>query len=219
VKRKAIAVFFILLLPLFFYFFLKQGKHFYRHLDYFGPKKVVINIQHPNQPSDTIYHSVFNFILVDPSGDIVSFQKYNPSYWVFHFFNTSCTSPCNDVFTNLYDVVRDFKQAPKVKFLSITTQPLQDSLPVLLKHEKLNGIVPPQWRICTGDSLMIDSLMRNAFFLSGNKTNVALSTLFLVDSDRHLRGIYDGSDILDVRRLKDEIKILSYESKQKTLQQ
>lgn len=194
---------------------MKTGKHGYSYLDFYGPKQVVDTTINSKGAADTIYHTIHDFTLVDLSGGIVSFEKYNPSYWIFHFFNTGCKEPCSDVFRNLYDVVRDFKEAPKVKFFSITTQPFNDSLPALIKHEKANGILAPQWLVCTGDSLSIDSLMRKSFFLNGNSSNAALNQVFLVDPDKHLRGIYDGSDLMDMRRLKDEIKVLSYETKQK----
>lgn len=208
-KFKALAVFLILLMPLFFFILMKEGKHKFRYLEYYGPKHLAAN------GVDTIYHSITDFALKNTDGNTVSPSNTEPSYWVFQFFNASCQEPCKEVFTNMYDVARDFATAPKVKFVSITTQPFNDSLPVMKHVMKMNSIHPPQWQICTGDSLQIDSLMRNSFFLKGN-TNAALNSVFLVDSKLHLRGIYDGADLLEMKRLKDDIKILSYETRQKS---
>ncbi len=192
---------------------MRSGQHQFTHLDFLGPQKISSAIVNGSTVTDTIYHSIADFTFNDLNGNAISFGNQPPSYWVFHFFNTGCAQPCPDVFRNLFDVVRDFKEAPKVKFLSITTQPQNDSISVLTMFEKLNGVKAPQWLLCRGDSLSVDSLMRNSFFLSGNAGNQALSQVFLVDPNRHLRGIYDGSDLMDMRRLKDEIKVLSYETR------
>jgi protein SCO1/2 len=207
-KIKAIAVLFILLLPLFFYVFLKQGTHHYRLLQFYGPKQLIPNSK------DTLYHTIADFEFTNPNGQKIGFHHTTPSYWVFHFFNSSCLTPCSEVFKNVYDVVRDFGTAPKVKFLSITTMPQTDSIDKLLTVQKLNSVNPPQWQLCTGDSLQIDSLMRFSFLMQ-QPNNAALNLLFLVDQNKHLRGIYDGENLMEIRRLKDEIKILSYENKQK----
>ena len=208
-KFRAAAVFLILLMPLFFFILMKEGKHNFRYLEYYGPKHLATN------GVDTIYHTLTDFSLKNIEGNSVSLSNTDPSYWVFQFFNASCQEPCKEVFTNMYDVARDFATAPKVKLLSITTHPKNDSIPVLKQVMKMNSIHPPQWQLCTGDSLEIDSLMRTSFFLKGN-TNAALNTVFLVDSKFHLRGIYDGADLLEMKRLKDDIKILSYETRQKS---
>ena len=39
--------------------------------------------------------------------------------------------------------------------------------------------------------------------------------LLLVDKEKRIRGIYDGTDSLEANRLKDEIKVLLYEYKVK----
>ncbi len=208
-SKATIILLIIFLLPLFFYLLVKEGHHRYRFVEYCGPK-------HLNAAgTDTIYHTIADFSATDLSQNKVSFEKYNPSYWVFQFFNTGCLHPCDDVFYNLNGLMPDFVDAPKVKFVSISTQPARDNPDSLLALKNKIRITSPQWFICVQDSMLTDSLMRESFFLHGNLNNAALNSVFLVDSYKHLRGIYDGADPMEMRRLKDDIKMLSYEAKLK----
>lgn len=193
-------------MPLFFFLIIRTGKPQYRFPEYYGPK-------HLNAAgTDTIYHSISNFNAVDMSNNQITFKKYNPSYWVFQFFNTGCEHPCTDVFYNLNGLIQDFTEAPKVKFVSISTQPALDSSAALQTLKNKIRITSPQWFICTEDSMATDTLMRESFFLHGNLNNAALNSVFLVDGYKHIRGIYDGADPMEMRRLKEDIKMLSYES-------
>ncbi len=207
---RVLAIVFIVALPVFFYVFVNSGKHRYKYLQYFGPKIPVSD----STKADTIYHAVADFYLLDVNGNAVSFEQLNPSYWVFSFFNTQCTKPCLNVIANLQEEIqRNFKEVDKVKIISVTTHPATDSL-LLKKFERDNGITSDKWLLCYGDSLATDSLMQKSFFIKTG-TNIALENVYLVDTDKHIRGIYDGTSVMEMRRLKDEIKVLSYEYKQK----
>ncbi len=208
-SKAIVILLLIFLLPLFFYILIREGDHRYRFLEYYGPK-------HLNAAgTDTIYHTIADFAVTDLNNNEVSFEKYNPSYWVFQFFNTQCNHPCNDVFYNLNGLIPDFSEAPKLKFVSISTQPVSDIQDSLIALKNKIRITSRQWYICSGDSSATDKLMRESFFLHGNLKNAALNSIFLVDSYKHLRGIYDGADPLEMRKLKEDIKMLSYETKQK----
>jgi protein SCO1/2 len=208
-SKATVILLIIFLLPLFFYLLVKEGTHRYRFPEYYGPK-------HLNTAgTDTVYHTIADFSATDLNKNEVTFEKYNPSYWVFQFFNTGCKEPCTDVFYNLNSLIQDFSEAPKVKFVSISTHPLLDIADSLTALKNKIRITSPQWYLCTEDSMTTDKLMRESFFLHGNLNDAALNSVFLVDSYRHLRGIYDGADPMEMRRLKDDIKMLSYETKQK----
>lgn len=214
-KFRVIAVVFILALPVFFYLFVTSGHHRFRYLQYFGPKQPFQKTENGKQVSDTIYHTVSDISVKNLKGETVSFQKYNPTYWVISFFNTQCKETCTKVFSNLQgEIQKDYKGVDKVKIISITTNPVADSVSVLKRFEIQNGILFNRWMLCLADSLMVDSLMQQSFFMKTG-TDLSLENVFLVDPDKHIRGIYDGTDVMEIRRLKDEIKVLSYEYKQK----
>ena len=214
-KFRVVVIVFIVALPLFFYFLVNSGRHEFKHLQFFGPKQPFNKTENGKQITDTIYHTVADFNFTDLSNGDVSFQKYNPSYWVITFFHTQCNKPCLDVIANLQEEIqRNYKAIEKVKLISITTNPQTDNISVLRKFEVDNGIISKQWLLCSGDSLATDSLMQNSFFIKTG-TDLSLENVFLVDPDKRIRGIYDGTDVMEMKRLKDEIKVLSYEYKQK----
>ena len=60
-KKKVATLIIILLLPSFFYVILSKGEHKYRTLPFIGPRQ----IEAVNEKTDTIYHTIPDFTLID----------------------------------------------------------------------------------------------------------------------------------------------------------
>ena len=121
---------------------------------------------------------------------------------------------------NLKGVTEKFSRDPRVKFLSFTVDPEKDSVQALAAYAKERGADNSQWWFLTGNKDSIYSLARDGFLVpaAGGKTAADFfhsQDLMLIDHEKRIRGIYDGLDEAEVKRLCDEIEVLEQEYKEK----
>ncbi len=89
----------------------------------------------------------------------------------------------------------------------------------LKSYEKLYDINSKIWHLLTGDKSKIYNLARKSYFaeeeLGLNKSsNEFLHTemVFLIDKNSHIRGVYNGTLKLEIKRLLEDITILKNNS-------
>ena len=99
----------------------------------------------------------------------------------------------------------------------ITTQRKEsDSVEVLSKFAKLNGINSDQWHLVTGEKDKIYHLARNSYFadegfgksITSDEDFLDTENILLIDQQRRIRGIYNGTIRIDMLRLIDDINTL-----------
>jgi protein SCO1/2 len=213
-KTRIATVLFILLLPWLFYFALKGGKHNFTRLEYFGPKIPVTKQVDGKEITDTIYHQLKDFSLVDEDGNTFSSDEIKKRFTVVSVFNSDCTE-CLSVFEKLFFVQDEFKEADDVQIISITNLPQKDSVVALKKFIEGKHVKPPKWKLLTGDSTQIKNLLLESFFVTTFKNNISnYDQVYLVDKQKHLRGIYDGTNEVEIHRIFDEIKVLRLEERE-----
>ncbi len=104
-----------------------------------------------------------------------------------------------------------------VQILSHTVDPENDSVPVLKAYSDLVHADNTMWNFVTGDKKELYDIARNGYLVNamegdGGPDDFIHSELFiLVDKEKHIRGIYDGTDIKAVNDLLDDIKVLMAE--------
>ena len=83
---------------------------------------------------------------------------------------------------------------------------------------KKKGIIDSKWHLVTGDRKQIYDLGRQAYFaeedLGLDKTEddfLHTENFVLIDSDRHIRGIYNGLNKTSVQQLIADVKTLQKE--------
>lgn len=211
---KIIIVLSILTLPILFFFVLKKGKYNYRHLDFFGPKEV-------NASGDTTYFMVPDFKLVNQNGDTISQKNLDGKIYVANFFFASCPGVCPKMTDEVKTVQDEFKKNNDVVFVSHTVDPEHDSLPALTAFAKKHGADLTKWFFVTGNQDSIYDLAIKGYLVPAAEDARAeggflhSQDLLLIDKDKRIRGIYDSLDPKEIQRLKDEIKVLIYEYKEK----
>jgi protein SCO1/2 len=102
---------------------------------------------------------------------------------------------------------------PQVKFISHTVDPENDSAAVLAQYATKFKAKAGIWYFVTGSK---DDIFKagQGYLLPvsiEDKTIDHSQQLILVDQNRHIRGIYDGLDDKDIRRIKEDIKVLLYD--------
>src|SRR6185312_4448766 len=157
---------------------------------------------------DTIYHTIANFSITDQMGQIVTQDTFSNKIYVANFFFVTCPGICKQMNNELESVQKAFAGNSKVKFLSFTVNPDQDSIPALQEYAKLHDAVPYQWYFLRGDKDQVLNLARNSYLAETNGYLVHSQNLTLVDTKRRIRGVYSGISQPEVDKLITDIKLL-----------
>lgn len=175
----------------------------------FNPKLVDQSLHHKNEN-----HTVSDFKLINQNGKIITQEDYKDKVYVVDFFFTSCTSICPLMTNNLLRVQQEVLNTTDLMFLSMSVTPEMDSVSVLRKYATDKGIVDGKWHVTTGDKKHIYELARKSYFAvvehgdGGLQDFIHTPNFILVDKKKQIRGIYDGTDALEIERLLKDLKTL-----------
>ncbi|MBC6990451.1 SCO family protein [Hymenobacter sp. BT491] len=204
----------ILLVPVLAFLFLKSfGSNSFALRTYL-PDRVDSTQIGEKWKRDTVFHQVADFSLQSQSGRTITQKDLNGSLYVASFFYTTCAGACPQMNNQLARVQEKFRHEPRVKLVSYTVDPAHDSAAVLERYAEQYGAIAGKWYFLTGNKSAIYQLATREFRLpppTGEAPGLVHSQqLFLVDRDKHVRGIYDGTDTREIERLITEISILLY---------
>ena len=207
--KKLLILLFLLSFPAAFYVILSTGKTNFIHLPFIGERELAPN------GKDTIYHSVPAFKFVNQDGDTITDKSYEGKIVVANYFFTTCKSICPKMATELQRVQEGFAYTNGlVQLLSHTVDPENDSVPVLKAYANEVHADTKMWNFVTGDKKQLYDIARNGYLVNamegdGGPDDFIHSELFvLVDKEKHIRGVYDGTNIKEVNSLLDDIKVL-----------
>jgi protein SCO1/2 len=168
---------------------------------------------------DTIYNTIPPFSFVNQEGDTVSEKIVEGKIYVTDFFFTTCPTICPVMKRQMIKVFQQFKGNPDVMILSHTIDPEHDTPQVLNKFAKDLGIEGTQWQFLTGSKDKIYKIGQESYMSTAKEDKSAeggyihSGAFILVDKEKHVRGMYDGTTeegtqklIADMRRLLDEYK-------------
>lgn len=170
-----------------------------------------------NTPKQFKNHRIGDFKLVNQNGDTITNKDYKHKIYVTNFIFTKCLSICPIMTSNMGVLQKEFLNDSDVKFLSISVTPVIDSVPVLKEYAVLNNVNSEKWNITTGDKMEIYNLARKQFFAvldegdGGLRDFIHTSNFILVDKKNRIRGIYDGTNLQEIDRIKEDIKKLKKE--------
>lgn len=204
-------VFLIILLPWFFYWFLSGGKHKAKPIGFFGPKTPVTKMVDGKPVSDTIYHTIHDFNLTNIDGIPYPSSELKKYFHVVGVFNTR-SKVSVAIFEKLYFLQEEVKGKSDIRILTINNQPLSDSIASIQKFIEGKIIDRKEWFLLMGSEDEIETLLTKSLFINYSSDKpVDNDHLFLIDKNKRIRGIYDGTDEVDLKRLFDEIKVLRLE--------
>ncbi|MCE3280950.1 MAG: photosynthetic protein synthase [Bacteroidetes bacterium] len=204
-----IILLFILTFPSVLYVILATGETNFIRLPYIGERELAAN------GKDTIYHSVQPFSFINQDGKTITDKDYDGKIYVADYFFTTCQTICPKMATELLRVQEKFAYTNGlVQILSHTVNPENDSVPVLKSYSEMIHADNSMWNFVTGDKKQLYDMARYSYLVNamegnGGPDDFIHSELFvLVDKEKHIRGIYDGTDIKAVNDLLDDIKVL-----------
>ena len=158
-------------------------------------------------------HTVADFQFIDQKGDTISNQTFENQIYVTNFFFTICPSVCPKMTKNLDIVQEEFSDDDRVKILSHTVMPWVDSVARLAEYATLNEIQNEKWHLVTGAKEDLYKMARESYFadegfgktVTSSEDFLHTENIILVDQKRRIRGIYNGTIKLDMKRMIDDI--------------
>jgi protein SCO1 len=160
---------------------------------------------------DTL-HIISNFNFTDQNRDTISNATFKNKIYITDFFFTRCPSICPKMTATMKAVYENYKNDPRVSFLSHSVTPEIDSVSVLKKYAVSKGVDNNQWHFVTGNKNDIYTIARKSYFveqqqgLSYDSTQfLHTENLILIDKKGHIRGLYNGTLPAEIPRIIDDI--------------
>ncbi len=164
-------------------------------------------------------HSIPAFSFKNQEGVDITEANVEGKIYVANFFYTKCRGICPKMTTNMSLLQEAFKNDTMILLLSHTVTPEIDSVAVLKKYAILNKVDSKKWHLLTGGKNEIYALAKQQYFAgdsvgyyqTGNEF-LHTENFILVDQKRRIRGVYNGTLLLEIDRIKEDIQTLKLEA-------
>lgn len=177
----------------------------------FNPELVDKSLQ--NKTKD---HTVSDFQLINQNGNAITQEHYKNKIYVVDFFFTRCPTICPIMTDNMVKIQNEFIDHDDVMLLSLSVTPEIDSISVLKEYATGKGVIDKKWHITTGNKAHIYNLARKSYFAvvengdGGLQDFIHTPHFILIDKEKQIRGIYDGTNDDETHRIIEDIRKLSY---------
>lgn len=165
-----------------------------------------------------INHQIANFSFKNQNNKTVTQKDIEGKIHVANFFFTSCGSICPIMTNNLKKIDSTFRDDKNIALLSYSVTPWIDSVTVLKAYAQRNAITNKNWHLLTGSKAEIYKLARQSYYaeedlgFTKDSTNFLHTEHFLlIDKNKRIRGIYNGTLALETEQLIKDIFILKKE--------
>lgn len=189
------------------------------------PDSVYTATKRGKQVSDTLWHTVGDFTLTNQDGRKISWADLKGKIVVADLFFTHCPTICPGMTMNMRRLEESVNNGKRVgdktnklvHFLSFSIDPERDSVEAIKKWADRFQINPEKWWLLTGNkqeiyNLAIHEMKMFAEDGKGIDTNFIHSDKFiLIDSNRNVRGYYDGLDSASLAKLSNDLVLLTME--------
>lgn len=162
-------------------------------------------------------HMIADFNFQDQSNHTVSLQDFNGKIVVANYFFTHCPGICPKMMYQLKRV-QAYATIPNLLIVSFTVDPERDSVKRLQNYAEKSEI-GNGWHLLTGDKRALYRLARNSFLITatdgdGGPDDFIHSDKFvLIDTQKRIRGFYNGTEETEVAQLIKDIKKLANETR------
>ena len=163
--------------------------------------------------TETIFPKIAAFKFTNQDNAIITNKTFENKIYIADFIFLSCPTICPKMTSEMKSVYEIYKDNSKVAFLSHTIDPENDTLEKLKLYAqsmKLNS----HWHFVTGNKEDILEIAEKSYFTTAysdaNEPGgfVHGGGLLLVDDKGHIRGVYDGTNSTETKRLIADVKIL-----------
>lgn len=186
-------------------------------LKIFSPSDVNPNLVDVSVKHITKNHTIADFSLINQNGEIITQNDYKDKIYIADFFFTRCKTICIAMAYNMSQLQEFYKNDSDILFLSHSVTPEMDSVPILKEYALNKGVIDGKWNVTTGDKKHIYELARKSYFAviedgdGGEDDFIHTEQFVLIDKKRRIRGFYDGTDVKDMEKLKQDMVLLKKE--------
>jgi protein SCO1/2 len=164
-------------------------------------------------------HSIPAFSFKDQEGKDFTEANVEGKIYVANFFYTKCRGICPKMTTNMSLLQEAYKNDSTIVLLSHSVTPELDSITVLKNYAILNKVDSKKWHLLTGGKNEIYALAKQQYFAgdsvgfyqTGNEF-LHTENFILVDQKRRIRGVYNGTLVIEIDRIKEDIQTLKLEA-------
>ncbi|ALW85495.1 hypothetical protein AUC43_10560 [Hymenobacter sedentarius] len=216
--RQTLLLGLLLLLPvLAFLFLFRFGTNRYA-LPTYLPDRVDSTQVGGKWQRDTVFHQIEPFQLVASSGRVVSSQELGKGLYIAQFFADNAASA--QVARQLLRVQEKFRHEPRVKLVTFVLNRDATNTARLSKLAEQYGTIAGKWFFLAGSPDTLKRLTLREFRLTADPkrmpgavyaANIPAGRLLLIDNQRRVRGIYDGTDGREIDRLLTEVTVQLYD--------
>jgi len=167
---------------------------------------------------NTPVHKIPPFSFLDQNGDTISNEIYEGHIYVANFFFTICPGICPKLTENMNVLQEVYENDDDIMLLSHTVMPWVDTVEELKKYSIRKEVNAKKWHLVTGDKTELYTHARNGYFADDDFTKttnlddfIHTENFILVDKKGYIRGVYNGTIALDIKRLIRHIDILKNE--------
>jgi len=164
--------------------------------------------------TDTVYPSIPDFEFTNQDSLQVSNHTFDNKIYVADFIFLNCPTICPIMTTEMLKVYHEFAATQELLFLSHTIDPKNDSIPRLKSHAENLNIDNEKWHFVTGEKKDIYTIAEKHYYTTAYADSTApggfihSGGLLLIDKNKNIRGVYDGTNSDETVRLISDIKIL-----------
>lgn len=168
-------------------------------------------------------HTIQEFSFTDQTGKTYGSKDLKGKIYVAEYFFTTCGTICPRMNQEMMRVQKAYHENDQFKILSFTVDPETDSVAQMKNYAEGHGADSKQWHFLTGDKSELYKLARRSFFVlkpaeavnQGDVGSDFIHTNYfvLVDTQKRIRGYYDGTSSKEVDKLIGDIGKLLEEDK------
>ncbi|MDB5270522.1 MAG: hypothetical protein JWP58_3562 [Hymenobacter sp.] len=167
---------------------------------------------------DTVFHQIAPFQLLASTGREVSSQELGKGLYIAQFFSSDEASA--RVARQLLRVQEKFRHEPRVRLVTFVLNGDPSQTAALTRLAEQYGTIAGKWFFLTGAADTLKRLTQQEFRLTADPkrlpgavytANIPAGRLLLVDNQRRVRGIYDGTDGREIDRLLTEVTVQLYD--------
>lgn len=185
-----------------------------KKLPFYGEPEVVKKVVDGKETEQTVYPTIPDFSFINEDKEVVTEKDFKGKVYVADFFFVTCPTICPVMKKNMLTVYKEYKNNPDVKILSHTIDPEHDTPEILKKYATDLGVTGKMWQFVTGDKEKIYDIGQKHYMVSALEDSsqaggyIHSGAFVLVDKDRHIRGMYDGTTEDGTAKLIKDLAVL-----------
>lgn len=169
--------------------------------------------------ADTVFRTIPSFRLLNQDSAVVTEKNFDGAIYVADFFFTSCPTICPVMHRNLFKIYKKYEGNPQVKLASHTIDVKYDTPSRMKAYADKLGVKGTQWEYLWGSRDEIYTLAERSYLAAAQEDKDAPGGFIhggyftLVDKEKRIRGIYDGTNDADIKKLMGDMDTLLEEYK------